>query len=183
MRSPCALVMVGGMLTVLLQHLGHDILRGRGIYDDRAAAALRLHRRLHRAIDDGDQDRRAKALQEMPIDLPGQPRAAELIGPGRGQGHDDAGRRARLGPEHEDPRRALLRPRRGSRRRACVPRSRSTTLPSALKVSVAVMQVVMPGSVESIAVSSVQSMKAPFGNRKRCVGSTEAATAGVTRRA
>ena len=38
----------------------------------------------------------------------------------------------------------------------------------------------MPGSVESIAVSSVQSIKAPLDNRNRRVGSTEAATAGVT---
>src|SRR5579862_4453298 len=56
----------------------------------------------------------------------------------------------------------------------------STVEPSTPNVSVAVMQVVMPGSVESIAVSSVQSMKAPFGSRNRRVGSTEAATAGVT---
>ena len=53
-------------------------------------------------------------------------------------------------------------------------------MPSALKVSVAVIHVVMPGRVESIAVSSVQSMNAPFGRRKRSVGSTEASTAGVT---
>jgi hypothetical protein len=38
----------------------------------------------------------------------------------------------------------------------------------------------MPGKVESMAVSSVQSMSAPFGSRKRSVGSTEASTAGVT---
>src|SRR6185437_7018919 len=61
-----------------------------------------------------------------------------------------------------------------------VPRSRSTTVPSALNVSVAVMHVVIPGSVESIAVSSVQSMNAPFARRKRRVGSTEAACVGVT---
>ena len=44
-----------------------------------------------------------------------------------------------------------------------VPRSISTTLPSTPKVSVAVMQVVIPGRDESMAVSSVQSMKAPLG--------------------
>ena len=59
-----------------------------------------------------------------------------------------------------------------------VPRSSSTTVPSALNVSVAVMQVVMPGSVESIAVSSVQSMNAPFASRNRRVGRTEAARPG-----
>jgi hypothetical protein len=51
--------------------------------------------------------------------------------------------------------------------------------PSALKVSVAVMHVVIPGNVESRAVSSVQSMKAPFGSKSLCVGSTCARTAGV----
>jgi hypothetical protein len=34
------------------------------------------------------------------------------------------------------------------------------------------MQVVIPGNVESMAVSSVQSMKAPLDNRKRLVGKT-----------
>ena len=53
--------------------------------------------------------------------------------------------RARLGPEHEDARRPLVRPRRGSRPTSLVPRSSSTMLPSTPKVSVAVMQVVMPG--------------------------------------
>ena len=53
-------------------------------------------------------------------------------------------------------------------------------MPSALNVSVAVMQVVMPGSVESIAVSSVQSINAPFDRRNRRVGRREAATVGVT---
>ena len=52
-------------------------------------------------------------------------------------------------------------------------------LPSALKVSVAVTQVVIPGSAELTAVSKVQSIKAPFGSMKRCVGSTRARTAGV----
>jgi hypothetical protein len=47
-------------------------------------------------------------------------------------------------------------------------------------VSVAVTHVVIPGSVESMAVSSVQSMNAPFASRKRRVGRREAATAGVT---
>ena len=61
-----------------------------------------------------------------------------------------------------------------------VPRSNSTTLPSLLNVSVAVIQVVIPGSVESIAVSSVQSMNAPLDRRNRRFGRTEAATAGVT---
>ena len=37
----------------------------------------------------------------------------------------------------------------------------------------------MPGSVESMAVSSVQSRKAPFGSSRRCVGSISART-GVT---
>src|SRR5882672_5543266 len=59
------------------------------------------------------------------------------------------------------------------------PRSKRTILPSAPKVSVAVTQVVMPGSAELIAVSKVQSINAPFGNMKRCVGSTRALTAGV----
>src|SRR5580692_5941994 len=40
--------------------------------------------------------------------------------------------------------------------------------------------VVMPGSVESMAVSKVQSMKAPLGNNRRCVGSTCARTAALT---
>src|SRR5271168_448818 len=60
-----------------------------------------------------------------------------------------------------------------------VPRSISTVEPSALKVSVAVMQVVIPGNVESRAVSRVQSIKAPFGSNSLCVGSTCARTAGV----
>src|SRR5277367_5299976 len=60
-----------------------------------------------------------------------------------------------------------------------VPRSISTVEPSALKVSVAVMQVVIPGNVESRAVSKVQSMKAPFGSNSLCVGNTCARTAGV----
>src|ERR1700732_3843532 len=38
----------------------------------------------------------------------------------------------------------------------------------------------MPGCVESIAVSSVQSRKAPFGNSRRCVGTTWADVAGDT---
>src|SRR6185437_11985601 len=53
-------------------------------------------------------------------------------------------------------------------------------VPSALNVSVAVTHVVIPGKVESMAVSSVQSMNAPFGSRKRSVGRIEASTAGVT---
>src|ERR1700683_1516033 len=52
-------------------------------------------------------------------------------------------------------------------------------LPSAPNVSVAVTQVVIPGSAELTAVSKVQSIKAPFGSVKRCVGSTRARTAGV----
>src|SRR5260370_11669483 len=52
-------------------------------------------------------------------------------------------------------------------------------LPSAPKVSVAVTQVVIPGSAELMAVSKVQSINAPFGNMNRCVGSTRALTAGV----
>src|SRR5271168_443751 len=60
-----------------------------------------------------------------------------------------------------------------------VPRSISTVEPSALNVSVAVMQVVIPGNVESRAVSKVQSMKAPFGSNSLCVGNTCARTAGV----
>ena len=53
-------------------------------------------------------------------------------------------------------------------------------MPSALKVSVAVIQVVMPGKVESIAVSSVQSMNAPLDRRNRRVGRTCARAASVT---
>ena len=45
------------------------------------------------------------------------------------------------------------------------------------KVSVAVMQVVMPGKVESIADSSAQSMKHPWPSRKRRVGSNFACAA------
>jgi hypothetical protein len=41
------------------------------------------------------------------------------------------------------------------------------------------MQVVIPGNVESIAVSNVQSMKAPFGSSSLCVGNTCARTAAV----
>src|SRR6266478_3382462 len=59
------------------------------------------------------------------------------------------------------------------------PRSKRTMLPSAPKVSVAVTQVVIPGSAELIAVSKVQSINAPFGSINRCVGSTRALTAGV----
>ncbi len=54
------------------------------------------------------------------------------------------------------------------------PRSSNTTFPSTPKVSVAVMQVVMPGSEESIAVSRVQSMKAPLASSSCCVGSSRA---------
>src|SRR3984957_15841756 len=60
-----------------------------------------------------------------------------------------------------------------------VPRSKSTTLPSAPKVSVAVTQVVIPGSAELTAVSNVQSINAPFGSMKRRVGGTRARTATV----
>src|SRR6202035_2017506 len=52
------------------QDFRHDILGGRGIDDDGAAAA-RGHGALHRPVDDGDQDRGAEALKEMPIDLAG----------------------------------------------------------------------------------------------------------------
>jgi hypothetical protein len=45
---------------------------------------------------------------------------------------------------------------------------------------VAVTHVVIPGSVESIAVSSVQSMNAPLGKRSRWVGRTDGRTADVT---
>ena len=61
-----------------------------------------------------------------------------------------------------------------------VPRSRSTTVPSALKTSSASTQVVIPGRVESIAVSSVQSAKDPFGSSQRRFGRRSARTAGVT---
>src|SRR5208283_5850379 len=47
-----------------------------------------------------------------------------------------------------------------------VPRSTSTTDPSALYVSAAVTQVTSPGSVESIAVISVASIVAPLGNNR-----------------
>ncbi len=42
------------------------------------------------------------------------------------------------------------------------------------------MQVVIPGRVESIAVSKVQSIKAPFGSNSRCAGSICARTAAAT---
>jgi len=61
-----------------------------------------------------------------------------------------------------------------------VPRSNSTTSPSTPKVSVAMTHVVMPGNVESMAVSNVQSRNAPLGRSKRCVGNTWARTAVVT---
>ena len=121
-----------------------------------------------------------KRSQKCRLTSPDNPDAAELIGPGRTQGHHDTRRRARLGPQDEDAGTSPARPGRGSRPTSFVPRSSSTTLPSALNVSVAVMQVVMPGSVESIAVSSVQSMKAPLASRNRRVGSTEGMTAGVS---
>src|SRR3954471_13104957 len=41
------------------------------------------------------------------------------------------------------------------------------------------MHVTMPSSVESMAVSNVQSMKVPFGSSMRWVGSTRADMAGV----
>ena len=61
-----------------------------------------------------------------------------------------------------------------------LPRSSSTTLPSAPKISKAVTQVVMPGSSELMAVSSVQSKKLPFGIMNRRVASTCARVAAAT---
>ncbi len=52
-----------------------------------------------------------------------------------------------------------------------VPRGSNTTVPSALKVSVEVMQRVISGSVESIAVSRVQSMNVPLASSSRSCGS------------
>ena len=114
----------------------------------------------------------------MPVDGAGQAAAPQFIGAGRGQRHHDARRRARFGPEDKEPRLALAATSPRVSPTNLEPRSKSTMLPSAPKVSVAVTQVVMPGSAELIAVSKVQSIKAPFGSMKRCVGSTRARTAG-----
>src|ERR1700722_14995558 len=59
----------------VLKHFARDILRGRGVIDDHTVApAGGLHAGLHRAIDSGDQNRGAKALPEVSIDLPRQSR-------------------------------------------------------------------------------------------------------------
>ena len=86
MRSPWALVMVGGILRVLAQDFRHDIGRGRRTHHHGAAAVLRIHRALDGAIDDGEEDRRTKALPEMPIHLTGKTRATELIRAGELKG-------------------------------------------------------------------------------------------------
>ena len=138
-----------------------------------------LHGRLHGTVDDRDQHRGAKALPEMTVDLARQARAAQFVRARRSQRHDDARRRAGLGPQHEDSRRALLHLAAGLADQLGAALQQHD-LPSTPKVSVAVTQVVMPGSVESMAVSRVQSMNAPLGSSSRCVGSTWARTAVVT---
>ena len=144
-------------------------LRGGRVDDDGPALLSGIHRALDRAIDHGHEDRRPEPIPEVPVDLARHPRAPELIGTRRAQRHDHPRRRARFGPQHEEPGCPWRTWPRVSPT-SFVPRSKSTTEPSALKVSVAVMQVVMPGSVESIAVSSVQSMKAPLGSRNLVSG-------------
>src|ERR1700689_3211345 len=55
----------------VLEHFARDILRGRGVIDDRTVApAGGLHAGLHRTVDGRDQNRGAKALPEVSIDLP-----------------------------------------------------------------------------------------------------------------
>ena len=118
-RSPWALVTVGGMLTVLSQHLRHHIRGARGVEDRRMPPLFcGIHGPLHGAIDDGQKDRRAKALQEVPIHLAREARAPELI---RARGAQAARRRrSACAPRSRARRcaRAPARPRRGFRRPA-----------------------------------------------------------------
>ena len=119
-----------------------------------------------------------KRSQKCRLTSPGSPERPSSSAPGECKRHDHARGRARFGPQHKNaalpcctwPRVSPM---------SLVPRSSKTTFPSTPKVSVAVMQVVIPGRVESMAVSSVQSMKAPFGSNRRCAGRTCARTAVV----
>jgi len=103
-----------------------------------------------------------KRCQKWCCTCPGSPARPAHPCP-RVQRHQHAGRSTRLASTARTPRLPLqhlsvFSPPASSR-------SSNTTLPSAPKVSAAVMQVVMPGSVESIAVSKVQSMNAPLGSK------------------
>ena len=135
-----------------------------------------LHRCLNTAVDHGDQNRRAKALPKMTIDGTRKTGATQLVGSRGCQRHNDAGgvrasfhsTKTRAEPCCTVPRVSPT---------SLVPRSNNTTSPSTPKVSVASTQVVMPGKVESIAVSKVQSRNAPLGRSSRWVGNTWARTA------
>src|SRR5665213_361643 len=48
-----------------LQDFRQYVLRTRRVVDHRSPGTVRRHRRLQGAIDDGDQDRRTKALEEV----------------------------------------------------------------------------------------------------------------------
>ena len=158
---PLCLTTVGGMLEVPLSTSVMTSCVADGLTMTVPSAVRGLHGRLDGPVDGRDQHGGAEALPEVAVYLAGQPGAPQLIGAGRGQRHDHAGGRTRLGPQHEYARLPLLHLAAVSPTNL-VPRSSSTTLPSTPKVSVAVMQVVIPGSVESMAVSKVQSMNAPW---------------------
>ena len=92
-----------------------------GLTTTEPLVVLGVHRPLHRTVDDGDQNRRAEAIPEVPVDLAGKPRAPELIGSRRAQAAPRRrsacalpSRARRSGP-------SLAAPGRGSRRRASCP--------------------------------------------------------------
>src|SRR5882672_1999237 len=64
---PLRLADGGRNIDGVLQDFRHDILRG-GRVDDHRAVRARGDLALDRPVDHGDQDRGAKALEEMPID-------------------------------------------------------------------------------------------------------------------
>ena len=105
----CGLTTVGGMLTVLLQHLGHDVLRSRTDCRTTVPPSSRCPSTAACIAPSITEIRIAapKRSQKCRSTSPGKSRAAELVGAGRGERHDDARRRARLGPQHEHARRAL----------------------------------------------------------------------------
>src|ERR1700681_4535789 len=59
-----------------LQYLRQHVLRAGRVIDHGPSGVARGHGCLHCAIDDGDQDRRAKALEEMPIHIARESRRA-----------------------------------------------------------------------------------------------------------
>ena len=99
------------------QDLGHDIGRTRGTDDHRRPRCSATARPLNGAIDHGQEDRRTKAIPEMPVDLAGQARAPSSSVPGELKGTTTpVGVRASF--HRTKMRECPAGPGRGSRRRA-----------------------------------------------------------------